>query len=405
MQVCGSKKCTACGACLNICPLNCIQYENDRMDAKIAYIDKKRCIECGLCQKVCPILTPPKTNQSILCYAGWSLNTRTRLTCASGGVATEFYRYASANGIPFAGVKLNSDFEAVYILEKKDWKGFKNSKYVYSNTNSIFKQIYKQMELGEDIVFIGLPCQVAALRNYLDTLKCNKGNLLTIDLICHGVTPVEYLKDHIMELERKYAEKTTEILFRNPIFYTYTYTFTLKNLKKIFYKRAVKRNDAYQIGYHNGIAYRDSCYQCTFSSTNRTGDITLADFGGVGTKKECLYDNKNVSCILVNTEKGLQWIHQLLENNYLYLEERPIEEVYDTEERLHSPTPIPKEREKFVKYYLRYRCFDKAMAYAAKKIILKNELCWFFHIEDIKKIVAAILPVTVKKIMKQIMEL
>ena len=116
-----------------------------------------------------------------------------------------------------------------------------------------------------------------------------------------------------------------------------------------FTRKKVYRNDVYQIGYHKGIAYRENCYHCRFSNKQRQGDLTLSDFAGVGKYKKCDYDNKNVSCVLVNTKKGYNFYQSLLLENRIYSEIRPIEEEYDFESRLHTPTPIPKERNKFKK--------------------------------------------------------
>lgn len=44
----GNKKCTACGACVNNCPVNAIPKENPR------YTDKSKCITCMGCHVICP---------------------------------------------------------------------------------------------------------------------------------------------------------------------------------------------------------------------------------------------------------------------------------------------------------------------------------------------------------------
>ena len=48
-------------------------------------------------------------------------------------------------------------------------------------------------------------------------------------------------------------------------------------------------------------------------------------------------------------KKGYNFYQSLLLENRIYSEIRPIEEEYDFESRLHTPTPIPKERNKFKK--------------------------------------------------------
>ena len=44
-----NNKCTGCGACVEICPVNAVKIENKR-----AVIDDKECVECGACINECP---------------------------------------------------------------------------------------------------------------------------------------------------------------------------------------------------------------------------------------------------------------------------------------------------------------------------------------------------------------
>lgn len=404
MDLCDRTQCTGCGACRNICPQKCIQYEKDELGVEYANIDQKKCIECGLCNQVCPVLHLPEGNQSTECYSAWSCDEDIRLTGASGGIATEFYCFAAENGVLFAGVEMDADFNAVYALEDKEWGKFRNSKYVYSDTGFIFSKVKRELKSGRKIIFIGLPCQVAGIRNYLKTTKCDTKNLLTIDLVCHGVAPADYLKNHINYLEIKSREKANQAMFRDPAEQTSTYTFSLKNQDGVFYKRKVNRNDRYQEGYHKGIVYRQNCYQCPFANKERMGDITLLDFSGVGKISKCEYDNKDVSCVLINTQQGKQWFGRLCKQRDLYVEKRPINEVYNYEARLHSPTTIPKERAKFVKKYLESQNFEKAMNIAARKLILKNQIKYYLHVEVIKKILAKVLPVAIKNYIKGLLK-
>ena len=42
-------KCTGCGACVEICPVNAVKVEN-----KKAIVDEGECAECGACINECP---------------------------------------------------------------------------------------------------------------------------------------------------------------------------------------------------------------------------------------------------------------------------------------------------------------------------------------------------------------
>ena len=43
------EKCSGCGLCVDICPLEAISLENDK-----AKVDKDTCTECGQCVDECP---------------------------------------------------------------------------------------------------------------------------------------------------------------------------------------------------------------------------------------------------------------------------------------------------------------------------------------------------------------
>ena len=44
------EKCTGCGACVDVCPLDAIQLENG-----VAVVDQETCTECGACVDACPV--------------------------------------------------------------------------------------------------------------------------------------------------------------------------------------------------------------------------------------------------------------------------------------------------------------------------------------------------------------
>ena len=57
--------------------------------------------------------------------------------------------------------------------------------------------------------------------------------------------------------------------------------------------------------FYQHIMFRHSCGKCHFTNTKRPSDITIADFWGwEKTAPDINKDDKGVSLILVNTEKG-----------------------------------------------------------------------------------------------------
>ena len=255
---------------------------------------------------------------------------------------------------------------------------------------------------GERILFIGLPCHVAGLRTYLSAKRIDEKSVFFVDLVCHGTSPTEYLVNHINHIEKKIKKKADIVCFRDPEFGTKTFTFTLKNNKKTIYKKLVHRDDAYQIGYHYGISYHDNCYNCSFASPYRQGDCTISDFSGLGKIKPCDFEKNNVSCLLINSEKGKSLISEIYNENRISLYNRPLEEALQFEKQLYQPTKIPKERSKFIEIYENTHDFDRSISKSARNIIWKNEIHFYF---PIKKLINSIKSLVPKKIKNRIVRI
>lgn len=403
MGVCDADKCSACGVCINICPKGCISYLKKETGTKVAVINKNSCVNCHLCKKVCPQLDTVEGLESFVCYAAWSFDDTIRTNSASGGIATELYRFFSDKGYKLAGVSMTPMHTAEFSLSDsfESMPAYRNSKYVYSDAGNIYYEVGKNLVNQRGVLFIGLPCQVAALKKYLFVKKISLELLFTVDIVCHGTTPEQFLGEHIEHIEKKKKKKAIHVEFRDPEEKTSSFTFSLKDAEHTFYKRRVKANDVYQIGYHAGITYRDNCYSCQFATRKRQGDITLADFSYVGSYEFCSYSNENVSCVLINSKKGESLFSELCSTDRIFYEKRPIEEEVTTEKQLNYPTRVPREREKFLKEIKSNNGFEKAMKYAARKIMIVNTVKNITHIEKIKQIMSEKLPPNVKKVLKR----
>lgn len=398
-EICEKDKCSGCNACLNVCGKNAVKRVQTELGEEINMIDEDCCVECGLCQKVCPQNSESSLNTPESCFAAWSLDDGIRSKSASGGVAAELYKWAVKHGMWISGVRMTDAlFAEHYITKDLDTLGdFQNSKYVYSDTKYVFKQIAEKLKNNESVLFVGLPCQCDALKAVCNIKRISANKLYVVDLICHGTAPQTYLREHVSAIESKKKKKADKLFFRDPDTYTYTFTFTLKNKGVPFYRRKVDRNDYYQIGYHKGIIYRENCYACRYARQDRVGDLTLADFSYVGTEAPCDYDNKNVSCVLVNTDKGQELLNGIAKEHQVYIEERPMQEEMKYEHMLHAPTTRPKERALFKKAYTEESAgFETAMATACRNIALKNEIRYYLHVQDMRRCVSRLVPSKLK---------
>lgn len=380
-EICTNGICTACGACINICPKNCVLRIKD---ASNIHMEKGTdCINCGLCEKVCPVSGIMELSYPKKAFAGWNADESSRITSASGGIAAAIYQYAAKSGAAFVGAFLNDNFECHLRIGStdKDIAEFKNSKYTYSFPDDIYKQVAETVKLGKTVFFIWLPCQVAAVRKYFEILHINTERLCTVDIICHGTPDPNYLIQHITTIDRKIGADAQKCFFRDAKFGTLNFAYTLykKNLDKPYYVKYVDQDDLYQIGYHNALIYRDSCYSCKFAQASRPGDLTIGDFH-VFDVASCDIDINNVSTILANTEKGQQLVQTLEEKGYLKKTERPLEESIKGEKQLRHPSIAGPEHEVFLNIYKDKKDYDAAAEVAFRKIVLRNRL----HIDKIK---------------------
>lgn len=362
--ICNHDKCTGCSACKEICPKQCITMQPDDLDALHPVVDESICINCGLCEKTCPNNRELSYKLPHKVWAAWSNDSDVRRTSASGGIACELYRYWIKNGGVATGVVYDRVEGCHFILleNESDIKAVQNSKYTFSDTAGIYKVVKQKLQAGISVLFIGVPCQVAGLYGFL---KKEYDNLTTVDIICHGMPPATYLEQHIKSIEDKKKEYTHQLFFRDPKYYTYTYTFTLKNIKgKEFYNKKVLTRDNYQLGYHRALIYRENCYSCNYARKERISDLTIGDFSGLGRFAPFEYDKHNVSCILENTDKGAALLKKL--KGVLLMYERPACEAFEVEKQLKSPSAKHNGRYCFEQVYNKTHDYVKASNAALK---------------------------------------
>ena len=181
--VCKQNQCTGCMACVESCTRNAIRIE-DAIDSYNAVINREVCINCGLCHRTCPNNKPAIKHEPIEWCEGWASDD-IRENSSSGGAASAVIKTFIEHGGYVASCLFKKGCFSFEITNNmKETQKFSGSKYVKSNPLGIYKKIKLLLSQNEKVLFLGLPCQVAGLKNYLN-LK-NDDNLYTIDLICHG---------------------------------------------------------------------------------------------------------------------------------------------------------------------------------------------------------------------------
>ena len=357
-MICDYNKCTGCAACRDICQKQSITMRPDALDALHPVIDESLCVDCGLCEKTCPNNREISYRYPQKVWAAWSNDNEVRRASASGGIAFELYRYWIKKGGVATGVVYDREDGCHFILISKesDILPTQNSKYTFSDTDGIYKVVKQKLQAGVNVLFIGVPCQIAGLYGFL---KKDYENLTTVDIICHGMPPAAYLKQHVEYIEQRKNEYTSALCFRDPKYSTYTFTFTLKNsADKEFYNKKVLARDNYQLGYHRALIYRENCYSCNYARKERISDLTIGDFSGLGRFAPFEHDRHNVSCVLQNTAKGATLLFEL--KTALSLYERPAREAFDVEKQLKAPSVKHCGRPVFEQVYCETRNYELA---------------------------------------------
>lgn len=358
-SICEPAKCSGCFACVNVCPVCAIQMHIGKIGHIYPLITDK-CIECGKCQKICPANNPVDLHQPKRTYAFWVKDDNEHRTSTSGGAAACFTNYILKNaGVVYGCAFLRpGDISHIKIEKIEDAYKLKGSKYVHSHINDSYKLIKSDLKNGSTVLFIGLPCQVAGLKNYIAE---DSPRLYTIDLICHGVPSQHLLFQYIESIGIK-REDINTISFRNQD----GFNFEIQTDSGKLYKKN-ETKDLYYMAFNDNLCFRDSCYDCKYATSMRCGDLTIGDFWGLGQKIPFNYNtNGNISVVLVNTHRGYQ-LMELAGDSYIAVE-RTLDEAMAGNHNLNKPS-VSSNR---VKFHALYKKCD--IQKALRKCLLKRRL-------------------------------
>lgn len=238
-------------------------------------------------------------NHDFAIYAGYATDDTKLLQSTSGGIATALGEYVISEGGYVAGVAYDSDFQNAEYIIVNDMDGLKRlrgSKYVDAKKGTVYAEVKKLLSQGAMVLFVGVPCSVAALHKMVG----RPDNLFSCELICHGPTLPKVHQDFVNELEEKYNSKITEFSVRykeNSWLPTYLRA-KFENGQE--FKRPFYETD---YGFAFGVLGKEGCYSCPFRGNNRTADIMIGDYWGA-TKSDLFWNDRGVSVIFAETKKG-----------------------------------------------------------------------------------------------------
>lgn len=364
------EKCCGCGACYNICPKGAISMRPDECGYVYPHIDQQICIDCGLCDKVCPEFRDKSFNDPQSVYALVGKDKEFHQESASGGFATILGREIVRQGGVVYGCSEKNFYTIRHIrVEKeKDLSLLRNSKYVHSDIKRTYEEAKNDLKKKRKVLFTGTPCQIAGLYGYLGK---RYDNLLTMDLVCHGVPPMRMLKEQVLS----YPE--IKGICPEDIWVDFRWKIQSGSYKGIHYglRTAVRNGDgsykvlreeddiinAYMRCFQTGISLREHCFQCPYTVKKRISDITAADFWGIGSVvSSSMYDQRGVSLILLNTDNGI--LHFDSVKKYFEIERHSFEEAALSNRCLSAPLARLSQRDEFLRIYRKKGLFAAAKA-------------------------------------------
>lgn len=303
------KDCCGCGACVNICPKGAIDMKEDEAGFIFPAVDKALCIECGRCVSVCVFNEKARgaADGEPEVFAAVYQDRTVLEESSSGGVFTSLARAVLDKGGAVFGAAWTDDLglEHICVQTEHDLKKLRGSKYVQSDTKKTFQQVRQMLKAGRPVCYCGTPCQIAGLKAFLGK---DDENLLTVDIICHGVPSIRMLRDDLKAVAGDRYDQISDVRFRDKRRGWTVKGSVITGDKRIKYDPGTS---PYYFFFLKGEIYRESCYNCRFPQENRQGDITLGDYWGI--RSELIRQlgdvnpDKGISCVLVNTPKGRKW--------------------------------------------------------------------------------------------------
>lgn len=335
-------ECCGCSSCVQKCPQHAIEMKENEEGFFYPEIDKEKCINCGLCIKVCPQLKEIKRENERYpkAYAIYNKNKEELMQSSSGGVFSAIANYVlENNGVVFgATYDENLKVKHIKVENKENLIKLKKSKYMQSEINNTYIEVEKLLKEGIYVMFSGTPCQVSGLKTFL--LK-EYDNLITCDLVCHGVPSTKAFLKYLKALEGK-NKKVISYDFRTkdkPEF---------EKLAKVEFSNNTKKylkmgTDCFYNNFLAGNLFRESCYKCKYANMKRVGDITIGDFIGVKEVQPQVYNRDGISIVIINNKTGEKLLNILQEK--LTIQATTIEKIKKYNSNLSNPTVRPKVRD------------------------------------------------------------
>ena len=359
-------KCTACKACVNICPVNAIHFKTDEEGFAYPVIDEQKCIHCSKCVNKChAIVKISNSKERSEAFYGWHKNQEIRRQSSSGGIFSAMSQWFLDRGGVVIGACYDPDKKGVFHMSSDNVEigRFRRSKYVESDLGDTYTYIDAALKRDRYVLFCGTPCQCSGIRRVFGDVN----KLILCDFFCHGVPSKRLFSDYIAYKEERRKESITDLAFRTKYYGWSQYGMDIKY--KNYMEHTVGRCEWFFVASMlDNLFLRKSCYTCDKAMYHES-DLTIGDFWGIVSYKPELNDNRGISVILSNSEKGKNLIQDIYKEVCLY----PLEKGYlDYAFRVKTADKVLEKRDRIFKEYLRIGRDAFVKKYYRKRLLISK---------------------------------
>jgi coenzyme F420-reducing hydrogenase beta subunit len=334
------------------------------------HIDEKKCINCGMCNKACPILAKRTPNFKGKAYACINQDDEVRLRSSSGGMFSLLAEAIIKQGGIVFGPAFDENFNVhhIEIADLNDIVLLRGSKYMQSRIENTYIKAKEYLDGGKMVLFSGTPCQINGIMSFLGK---NYDNLITQDLICHGVPSTKAWQSYLNYQKDKFGadishEKSPSFRLKAGDYKNYSMAIYFDNNQEY---RQTADKDLFMKAFLTNLCLRPSCYNCKSKSLERESDITLADFWGIENVAPDMDDNKGTSLVFINSDKGNKLFEII--KDYLRYCEVDIDNAAAYNQAAYCSALMPEKRNKFM-HMIDNMSFDKALTNCLKRNIFKR---------------------------------
>lgn len=264
------------------------------------------CINCNICQQVCTGRASYQRHLNV--GEVWAVRARdARLLdkSSSGGAFPVMARFVLDHGGVVYGAAFDEGFEVVRhqrVTDVSSLSKLQGSKYLQSLTEGIFSSIARDLASGRTVLFSGTPCQVDALRLFLEGKDCKR--LYLIDLFCYGVPSPRIWRQWLANLRASRDDaQVVGVNSRDKAKGWQDYALRVDFDDGTSYV-GDKAHDLFLGTFSKGGYLRESCYSCVHKAFPRSSDLTLGDFQEIDAIDPALNRRSGISMVKINTEKG-----------------------------------------------------------------------------------------------------